>query len=107
MGDLPACIYPRHKMRAMSSQCPATFISPRNVVLASGPSGSRLSSAGNASSHRSCITERLCTGDARNPPEHVHTQAFVTAFHPMADVELRRGTGFPGGGGEVVGASER
>jgi hypothetical protein len=44
----------------------------------------------------------LCTGGARYPPQHVHTQAFVTPFHRMASMELRRGTEVLGGDGQVA-----
>ena len=78
------------------------FSPSRNVVLSSSLPGPCSSSASIAVGSRSPTSERLHTGSARNPPEHVQAQACVTAFHPMAGVELRRGTESLDGRGQVA-----
>lgn len=87
-----------------SSQCPATF--SKNLVLATWPSRSCSSSASDAGSGHSHVSEFLCKGSTRNSPKHVHTRAFVTALHLMAGMELRRGAELLGGDGQVSRASE-
>ena len=96
----------QHKGRSSSGQCPPAFITPHYVVLASGHSRPRSSSACDASNSRPCISGFLRTGGARNPPQNVHPQARLTAFHRMAGMELRSGTEFLYGPGQVARASE-
>ena len=78
------------------------FSPSRNVVLTSSLPGSCSSSASIAVRSRAPTSEHLYASSARNSPEHVQTQAYVTAVHRMAGVELRRGTEPLDGGGQVA-----
>jgi hypothetical protein len=97
------------KKRALYQPVTSDIPPPRDVVLTFCFPRSRSSSvrASDASSARSPISEHICTCSARNPPEYVHTQAFVTAFHPMAGVELRRAAEFLDRVGQVARVRER